>query len=67
MEFKENFKLKVEDIDKNNEITNKAILSILENIGEHQSDELGYGIKDIEKNRSTWVYTCWNSIWLLYW
>ncbi|MDD2217760.1 MAG: thioesterase [Eubacteriales bacterium] len=59
MGYKESFKLSLEDIGKNKEITNKAILRVFENIATHQSDESGYGVDDIEKKGLAWLLLEW--------
>lgn len=59
MVYMESFKLSLEDIGKNKEITNKGILRIFENIATHQSDEAGYGVDDIEKKGLAWLLLEW--------
>lgn len=59
MIFSENFKIQLKDIGKNNLIKNRAILGILEDIGTHHSDTVGFGPNDIEKNEVTWVLLDW--------
>ena len=49
MIFKENFKVLLKDIGKENYIKNIGILEIFENIGTHHSDLAGYGPNDIEE------------------
>jgi len=59
MIFEEKIKTGIEDVGKNRLITNRAILTILENIGGYQSDEVGYGLLDIEKNGVSWILLDW--------
>ena len=59
MIFKENFKMGLTDIGKNNEIKNISILKILENIGGYHSDIAGYGSNDIPINKLTWILLDW--------
>ena len=48
MIIKEDFKMQLKDIGKDNYIKNRAILEIFENIGTHHSDMAGYGPNDIK-------------------
>ena len=59
MIFKENFKVQLKDIGKENYIKNIGILEILENIGTHHSDISGYGPNDIERTGVSWVLLDW--------
>lgn len=59
MIFNEKFKAQVKDIGKENYIKNIGILEILENIGTHHSDMVGYGPNDIEKTGVTWILLDW--------
>jgi len=53
------FKITIRDINNNLELTNKAILSFFEDIGGLHSDIAGYGLKEIEKTRLSWVLLNW--------
>ena len=53
------FDFSIRDIDKNINLTNKAILGFFEDIGGFHSDIAGYGLKDIEKTRVSWVLLHW--------
>lgn len=57
--FEHDFDFSIRDIDKNTELTNKAILGFFEDIGGYQSDVAGYGLKDIEKTKLSWVLLHW--------
>ncbi len=57
--FEHDFDFNIRDIDKNTELTNKAILGFFEDIGGYQSDIAGYGLKDIEKTKLSWVLLHW--------
>ena len=57
--FEKDFYLTIRDIDKNTDITNKAILAFFEDIGGCQSDMAGFGLKDIEKTKLSWVLLNW--------
>lgn len=59
MLVKEEFKVGVKDIDKNFEISNKAILEIFENVGGYHSDLIGYGTLDIPKTKRSWILLEW--------
>ena len=49
MIYKEKFKIGLKDIGKGREVSNKAILEYLENIGAYHSDSVGYGINTTEE------------------
>ena len=53
------YTVKLSEIDKNNKVTNKAILSYLEDIGGKHSNIAGYGILDIPKTHLTWLLLEW--------
>lgn len=57
--FEHKFDFSIRDINKNTELTNKAILGFFEDIGGYQSDIAGYGLKDIEHTRLSWVLLHW--------
>ena len=59
MIYKEQFKIGLKDIGKNNELTNKAILEFLENIADHHSDYVGYGANTTKKTQRTWLLLDW--------
>ncbi len=60
MIYKENFKIGLKDIGKNNTIKNRAILEILENIAAYHSDTVNYGANETETNRTAWILLDWN-------
>ena len=53
------YDIKLSEIGKTNKITNKAILSCLEDIGGIHSNIAGNGILDIPKTHLTWVLLDW--------
>lgn len=53
------YTVKLSEIDKNNKITNKAILSYLEDAGGKHSNIAGYGILDIPNTHLTWLLLEW--------
>lgn len=59
MKFKEQFKMQLKDIGKDNFIKNRSILEIFENIATHHSDLAGYGPNDILRTGVTWVLLDW--------
>ena len=54
-----NFRLTIRDINNKTELTNKGILSFFEDIGGLHSDIAGYGLKDIEKTKISWILLNW--------
>ena len=53
------FDFSIRDINKNIEITNKSLLGFFEDIGGYHSDLVGFGLKDIEKTKISWVLLHW--------
>ena len=53
------FNITIRDVNENLELTNKAILSFFEDIGGFHSDIAGFGLKDIEKTKLSWVLLNW--------
>lgn len=59
MIYKENFKMGLKDIWKNNEISNKAILECLENVAGYHSDSIGCGLNANEQSHLSWILLDW--------
>lgn len=59
MIYTQEFKLTLEDIDKNAYITNKAILRCFENTATYHSDSVGGGIKAVEETGLSWIVLDW--------
>lgn len=59
MIYKEKFKIALKDIEKDNEIKDRAILEIFENIGSYHSDKVEYGANNIKDTGVTWVLLDW--------
>ena len=59
MIFREDFKIQLKDIGKENYIKNIGILEIFENIGTHHSDIAGYGPNTIKETGVSWVLLDW--------
>ena len=53
------YTVKLSEIGKGNKVTNKAILSYLEDIGGIHSNKAGYGIFEIEKTHLSWILLGW--------
>jgi len=53
------YTVKLSEIGKGNKVTNKAILSYLEDIGGIHSNQAGYGIFEIEKTHLSWILLGW--------
>lgn len=59
MIFKEQFKMQLKDVGKNNCIKNIGILEIFENIATHHSDTVGFGPNDVETVGASWILLDW--------
>ena len=59
MIYKENFKIGLKDVWKENKVSNKAILEYLENVAAYHSDSVGYGINTSQKTNVSWVLLDW--------
>lgn len=57
--FECKYRLGLTDVGKSNLMTNKAILKVLENAGGMQSDEVGYGLTQIEETKLSWILLGW--------
>ncbi|MFR2534593.1 MAG: acyl-[acyl-carrier-protein] thioesterase [Clostridia bacterium] len=57
--YEHTFQIGLRDVGISNEITNKAILGYFEDIGGLHSDEVGYGLKNIEQTHLTWILLHW--------
>ena len=53
------YKIGLSDIGNSNQLTNKAILKILENAGGMQSEELGLGINQVKNTGLSWIILAW--------
>ena len=49
--FSYNINVNYSDVDENNEITNKGILRLMQEVAGIHSSTLGYGVNDIPKTR----------------
>ena len=59
MIYSEKYKVELEDIGINNRISNKRIITIMEDVAAAHSDSVGYGVKEIEKSNCAWVLLDW--------
>ena len=50
MIYKEEFKIGLKDVGKENQVNNKAILEYLEDIAAYHSDSVGYGVNTSDTN-----------------
>lgn len=57
--FEHTFDFSVRDVNEKTELTNKAMLGFFEDIGGYQSDIAGYGLKDIETTKLSWILLHW--------
>ena len=57
--FEKNYTVNLTHLNSSNVISNRGILSILEDVACSHSDIAGFGINDIEKTHLTWVLLSW--------
>lgn len=59
MIFEEEYKLGIEDVDSNNYVTNRAILTILEDVACSHSNSVKFGPLHIKETGCTWLLLDW--------
>ena len=59
MKFEGEYLVGIRDIGIDNKITNLAILSFLQEIASTHSNEVGYGVNDIENKKKVWLLMDW--------
>ena len=59
MIFEDNYKLQIRDTRLNSEVTNKALLGIMEDIAGMHSAKVGFGLTDIPKTNLMWILLDW--------
>lgn len=59
MIFEQNYTVGSRDIGNDHKATNKAMMKYLENIACRHSDEVGYGINEIETTKVVWILLDW--------
>lgn len=53
--YEHTFNIGLRDVGISKQLTNKAILGFMEDIGAMHSDVAGYGLNDIPKTHVTWI------------
>ncbi|MCF0124306.1 MAG: hypothetical protein HUJ68_00840 [Clostridia bacterium] len=61
MIYEEKFRIGLNDIGKEDKLTNHAILEILENVGSYHSDCVGYGLNEMKSKNIGWVLLEWKA------
>ena len=59
MIVEQKYRIKLSEINRKTEATNKTILAILEDVGSKHSDIAGYGIMQMPETHLTWVLLDW--------
>ena len=59
MQLKREYFIGAREIGINNKLTNYGILAFLEDIAGIHSDNVGYGVKDVAKNKKAWILMDW--------
>lgn len=59
MIYSNNYKIGLEDIGINNEATNKALLTIMEDVAGLHSASVGYGVLEMESKKRAWLLLDW--------
>ncbi len=59
MIFETTHQVDVEDVRVNNEVTNRALLAMLENVACLHADSVGFGILNMNETRSAWILLDW--------
>ncbi len=57
--FEHKFEIGFRDVGKSNELTNKGLLGFLEDIAGMHSNQVGFGLNNIDKTGLTWVLLNW--------
>ena len=57
--FSSNLTINYSDVDKDNEMTNKGILRLMQEVAGLHSSSLGYGVNDIPKTNLAWIILNW--------
>lgn len=59
MKFEREYLVGIKDIGRNNQMTNFAFLSFLEEVASTHSSSVGYGVNDIETKKKVWLLMDW--------
>ena len=54
-----NYKIGFEDIDKNNEATNRALIEIMQDIACLHGADVGHGVLEVENSKKAWMLLDW--------
>ena len=57
--FSQNITINYSDVDSKNEVTNKGILRLMQEVAGCHSGSLGYGVNDISKTSIAWIILNW--------
>lgn len=59
MKYKHNYQIGLEDVDIKGNATNRALMTMMEDIGGLHSDSVGYGLDSVERTGQAWVVLDW--------
>ena len=59
MIYSNSYKIGLEDLGRNNEATNKALLTIMEDVAALHSASVGYGVLEMESKKRAWLLLDW--------
>ena len=59
MKYKHNYQIGLEDVDVKGNATNRALVTMMEDIGGLHSDSVGYGLDSVERTGQAWVVLDW--------
>ena len=59
MKYKHNYQIGLEDVDVKGNATNRALMTMMEDIGGLHSDSVGYGLDSVEQTGQAWVVLDW--------
>lgn len=59
MIYKNNYKIGMEDIGKNSQATDRALMAIMEDVACAHSASVGYGVLEVETKKRAWVLLDW--------
>ena len=57
--YSQNLTINYSDVDSNNELTNKGILRLMQEVAGCHSSMLGYGVNDVPKTSLAWIILNW--------
>ena len=59
MKYKHNYQIGLEDVDIKGNATNRALMTMMEDICGLHSDSVGYGLDSVEQTGQAWVVLDW--------